>query len=699
MARPAAQGQGGRLAEPGRRSSPFRALVWKEWREQRLIWAALLALSLAAVVAVRLAPARSDLRADLWLLIPTLWGGMAAMLGANAFAGERETDTESFAGALPVSRRFRFWVKIGVIAGLLWIAQLLTAGGMPAVDWSGQSLAYDQYFRYYLYVSFTFGMLLLSLTSACVAAWSGTAMMALIQTAIFGPCLVLWTAWMGKLFFAVVQYEFSSALRARWFALFVSVGLAQGILLLCARWLWTATPRGFLRHVRRAAAAVFIFVIVSAVPSVAGYFLVTAARPALPTLWHPFNPSPAGRYALCRYGWLQGWLRDGVYILDTENSRTIQLSRFHENGLRSDGIWSPDGSKFIFYMSDDWACPPLFTHYFPRLSSGSGKLCWADAATGKIKVLRSVPSSVNKLPSSVELKYWLCCWWDDHTVAFREGHGIVFKDIHTGAERVCSDNREARAGDEFSGFIGARATGGGIWTFGYLHNGGGAFHGYRPDAAEASVVRPRWHKDLGHSSLSAISLDGRWALLYWWEDFPHGGQRSLLCSLETGETCDIDRELSSNEGEKGIRIIGGFTPDSQAILMGDSTRIGLWSLATRKFELLHTSVRGAITDERIASLSPSGKYLLTTMVRLWANNTSPAGELESVVTDVATKRSRPVWKPAQGWRESQWLGDDELLVDSVLRWKDKELEVMPLAEDYSVWVVNRDGTSKRKVLP
>ncbi len=191
------------------------------------------------------------MREDLLLLVPFLWGSMATLLGANTFAGDRETDTESFMGALPVSRWFRFWVKIGAVAALLWAAQALTALCMPQTDWYWFSVdsGAPHYFMYYLLVSFSLGMILLPLTAACVASWASSTLSAVIQTALVGPCLLFWMAFMGRLLYAVRGTWSSGDARLRWSALAAALVLAHAVMLAGACRLWTAADDGFFRHV------------------------------------------------------------------------------------------------------------------------------------------------------------------------------------------------------------------------------------------------------------------------------------------------------------------------------------------------------------------------------------------------------------------------------------------------------------------
>ena len=69
--------------------------------------------------------------------------------------------------------------------------------------------------------------------------------------------------------------------------------------------------------------------------------------------------------------------------------------------------------------------------------------------------------------------------------------------------------------------------------------------------------------------------------------------------------------------------------------------------------------------------------------------------VETDVVDIATKRAWPVWNMnRERWFATvMWLGDDQLVAYENERGPDGG------AVENSLWVMNRDGTSKRKVLP
>lgn len=688
IAQPAAQRHGGRFAEPGGRRSPFRALIWKEWREQRLIWAALLALMFAVEVTLRLIPARAPVREDLLLVVPFLWGSMATLLGANTFAGDRETDTESFMGALPVSRCFRFWVKIGAVAALLWAAQALTALCMPQTDWSRVDNSPPTYFMYYLLVSFSLGMILLVLTAACVGSWASSTLSAFLQTAVVGPCLLFWMAFVGKLLYAMLGTWPTGGAMLRWSALAVALVLAHAVMLAGAYRLWTAADDGLSRHVRRAATLLVLFLIVLLAAPAIVYARATVTAPLFPEGYKWIVPSPTGRYALIYSSWPEVYwhLNDRTFLLDTATSRKVRLSRLRESAITVHGgttftnsreVWSPDCARFVFTTSNQWAFPDGCLRCFPPWVTDDGcKSWWVNAADGEAHYVRSLSGS--------DLAGQYDFWWDDHTLAFHEGDGMVFQDIRTGERRFCADIMRARGIWSLNSHD-ARVSATGIWHLSPERN----LYCYGPDAAVASVVEVQMPPSVPREawiSLESVSPDGRWAILSTWYTGPdnQAWRQWVTCSLETGITDDIGPEEGNLLGDN---LRESFTPDSKTILACGRQGIGLWDMGKRKLEMLYTAPPNSqLLPQRVA-LSPSGRYLLVNLrPPKWLD------VMETDVLDVATKRAWPVWNMKRGnWFAAvTWLGDDQLLTC-------EQEPGAPMVQ--SLWVMNRDGTSKRKVLP
>jgi hypothetical protein len=322
----------------------------------------------------------------------------------------------------------------------------------------------------------------------------------------------------------------------------------------------------------------------------------------------------------------------------------------------------------VFFTSNEWTIPSAVRGQY----NNDGKSWWVDAASGDVHSLRS----------STDYTGYFNWWWDDHTLAFHEGTGMVFQDIRTGERRFCADRVPARDIHDLD-FHSARISPTGIW---FLSYGGVSYcyYCYRPNAAAASFVEVKMPASVlpGISfQFTAISSDGRWATTSIWNR--ESKQQSMICSLETGAAEEI--------GPLDANALGGyfresFTADGKAILLCGNNGVGLWDVGQRKLEMLYTASPDSIAA---SALSPSGKYLCVTVAPSNGKLKGP----EAIVVNVATKQARPVWNFWDRYGTVKWLGDDQLLVYP------QYTGYTGPGQDYSLWLVSRDGTSKRKVLP
>src|SRR5262245_35519448 len=96
-------------------------LLWKEYREQRALWLAIVVLAVVLVViltAVLDAPVRTSIGplSPIAVVVMTLTIAHGVVCGALLLAGDRETNTLSFLD-VHVSRRFVLW-KTKAVAGV-----------------------------------------------------------------------------------------------------------------------------------------------------------------------------------------------------------------------------------------------------------------------------------------------------------------------------------------------------------------------------------------------------------------------------------------------------------------------------------------------------------------------------------------------------------------------------------------------------
>ncbi len=117
-----------------------RALVWKELREQWVVWLALAVAAVGGVVALR--PILPQDRFSGEMLVCVLWlgaWGYGLVSGSLLLAGETEEQTQAFLDLLPGTRR-RLWRTKAGVGLLLLAAQAALLGAAGYLLFQGQSL-------------------------------------------------------------------------------------------------------------------------------------------------------------------------------------------------------------------------------------------------------------------------------------------------------------------------------------------------------------------------------------------------------------------------------------------------------------------------------------------------------------------------------------------------------------------------------
>jgi len=110
--------------EPSR--SAWRAVLWKEWRQQ---WP--IALAMTALTGALIGAARFLWHVPFADILPWacfLWSPMVVFLGANAFGGEHDERTDVFLCALPWPPARLYVAKFGTALGLSLASLVLLAG-------------------------------------------------------------------------------------------------------------------------------------------------------------------------------------------------------------------------------------------------------------------------------------------------------------------------------------------------------------------------------------------------------------------------------------------------------------------------------------------------------------------------------------------------------------------------------------------
>lgn len=115
----------------------MRTLMWKEYREHRLIWLAMLVTNCGALVGLSqldqtfFSPRGQSRLEILGPVAALLVWGYGMICGAMLLAGEREEGTLPFLDILPVSR-FRLWLGKGQVGLLLLVGQIVVLYGVLA---------------------------------------------------------------------------------------------------------------------------------------------------------------------------------------------------------------------------------------------------------------------------------------------------------------------------------------------------------------------------------------------------------------------------------------------------------------------------------------------------------------------------------------------------------------------------------------
>ena len=390
--------------EVPRRSSPFRALVWKEWRQQRWIFLSLAglmyALLLSALIVTRSSQFRDEQAGVLCSI--ALWIGLmgVAVLSANAFAGERDDNSDLFLETMPCSRGKLFWVKLGFVL-FLGLAELIPVAAVARVDLN--ELLRDGGPTFAL---LTAAVLLFATVPALIASFGGSVIATILASLpVIGACYAylrapallnpflpyrlrelwdmplalcaalmlatillaawrMWTrverTWRISLRAAVATAALLIGYRLlpvevaylddfvfathRFFATLYTV-LAFTAILLAAWRIWGRPERTWHSSLRAAAATAGLLIASVAVPMAAAYLYVTLFAPF--SFFMSNNSftstdvsaiSPDGKY-LAIGAFYRGWGASGgrVALLDMDSGRTQWLTRFHPVRLGSRG--------------------------------------------------------------------------------------------------------------------------------------------------------------------------------------------------------------------------------------------------------------------------------------------------------------------------------------------------------------------------
>ncbi len=674
----------------------FAALLWKEWRQQRGVFAALLVLSVVVLAAgwqmsVFCAFAGAALIGC---------AGIPVLLGANAFTGEYGTRTSAFLSALPIRPGTVFTAKFLTAVLLCIPTPLLLVGTVALLPRSANVFALDQPAH--------------ALTMALAISISALAGAALVgATCRNGIGTVLGTIvlagagyrWHGVLYSVVQRYQMNwpPPWWVRWghpaLALAVAVGLAYCVY----RGGGTASA---WRRLLRLVGACAVFAIATACPLLfllARFCLLLAPSDYVESGCGQVHvhPDPTGKRlaVVCELR-----SRSRVAFVDSDTGAWSWFTRYPHScfyPVTEDvwqrlqvGLWSPDGRRCLLPGSDAMAMLREPPRILARVIRGPVRdETWmfnADDGGKSEQITHLFPP----LP-------WPQDWLDNSTVFCHGRRGVFFRNLDSGREVFCMGEIAGAAHASHFPVAGKgvfvlrteKASGAGTQRAMVLR-----FH---PDlsAPEATVLDRAW---VGRPSLADVSSDGRWCLVTesgeklawfrWW-----------LFGVEDGALREVvPPDGVSAEPGAGFRPVG-FLPDSSSVLFTVPRGVASHDVATGDWRILPLTdapIAGSF-DERPGqrhTISPRGDRVMIALTPL-----RKAAPVQVAVVDLATGESRLVWQPGDSfpqmhlppggpwpdlaprdlWCTANWAGDEKIVVTT----------------NSAVWLMNRDGTNKRRLLP
>ena len=685
-----------------RRPSPVLALLWKEWRQQRPDF---LALALAGPLIVLLGSMSqfisslhlSSLADASWVAsyfdaAGTLIATAAApiLLGANAFAGERDDHAVHFLRQIPVSSTAVFWGKLVVVSVLCSMcAALVFISSCSAGNdvWAVRSAIL------WMAVGVLAGLSLGATASMVAAAGAGVTGTTVGAVA----CGALAIVWRG---FTCV---FMDKVGVPGWSGFLQAGYGLALIVALAWWAWVFRRQcAGVRAKTVALCAGLAFLALAALPPVAVYchavlqapsaFFTAESGDGPPEAGNDVEtcaPSPSGAHVLLecrRTGWVHG---TRAALINTGTGSCSWLDRIRVSRVKwGRATWSPDGGRYFVdvYGVTLWPikrlnplCPVLSHRVQTHTDCHTLQLStWlVDARTGR-RTLFSTGVFDRLGPRG---------WFDDTTVFVKSENTVLFVDVDTGAVKTCA--AELQQGP-MGLFDPPRRKGGWDWK---VVPGVGVFGVRRAPDTAATLTVFRFHPERSKAErftveyepedwhLLSVSPDGRRLLFV---EFRGTSRQRVhhLAALATGTVTELRPPPGLCESPHISRP--EFLPDGRtavsisrdgAVLLYD-TGSGSWS----RLCALSSTSSAQPRLWRWIMRSPNGRYGIAMVITPRLPGPDPP---DFVVVDLQTGESWQVWHGEEWMTAVRWAGSDSLLVQM----KD------------GLWIVNRDGSGKRRLLP
>ncbi len=602
--------------EVPRRRSPFRALVWKEWRQQRWIF-----LSLAGLAYVMLASAvivvwpdrfkvvfenaRNDGAAVLACCAAFLGVCSVVLLSANAFAGERDDNTDLFLETVPCSRSKLFWVKMGFVL-LLVLLELIPVGTALLVCIGSQAnVRLDEFApgAGETLLALAAVVLVLAIIPAMIASFGGSVIATILASLPVCVGCFAYAFWSARLLLLFLVFKsYVGAISAT--ALFVMLTFATIFIAAWRMWIRVErTWRSSLRTMAATAALLFAYV---AVPAAVAYFYVTLFAPMsfflagnrVAGAW-PTDISPNGKYMLFN-SYYMGWgpnrgVRAAITNLDS--GRTLFLTRFRCSALYriTNGIWSPSGNQFVLNEPDVWLWP---------LARESSKVAFfvVDARSGEKRSFNELCPGLPQMPPDSPVG-----WYGEQVFAFRYGRDISFADIEHHEVRRCK-MPVAFANTSLNDWL--PVTRRGIFAVAEDASAEKELHAFRyaPDLAEAESINLSGFS--GTPFRLEASEDGQWLIVL---PIRPAGHKESWCVAQSVDGAKATLLVSGNADDKSLLPpswnVKRFLPGGHQILLYGEAELGLFDAAShnlRRIPIAQATGRKIVAVE----LSPTGGLAL-----------------------------------------------------------------------------------------
>lgn len=635
--------------------SVWRALLWKEWRQQRWV-----ALPLAALPTV--------LFVGIYFLTSHRWQELAALglsslaavvspliVGANAFCGERDDQSDEFLCRMPLGGLQVFVLKVA----LVWAISLLTILLLGATVYLFSRNADFRHIRpddvaaNLLKVSIF--QMLLGLLPALASAWAVRTLPDIMLSLAAGTGTVAWTLWNWRLFMGMLQYQ------ARWSSnrvgrlpgellTFMPIVTVVAIVLTSAPffWIWSRTHRSASARTKKGALVLSLLLVLPALPTMYHYAYYTFI--ASPQFFYSEKyPAPNGERiaAACAY---IGWGRsegERAAIVDVNTGEWHWLTRFRKSFPYYRG-WSPSGKRLAWLRIG-----PVIPFQMHSLDTAMFSICIYDAATGKSTELKDIA------PSNIDLKRIHHMGWvnDDMPVFVVNNNEVVFTSLTKG--------EMWRSGEFQKGMNANFVTPRGVFAYKQQTS---------PDGKEAIKIS-RLAPDLLQPEDFTITLPDTGDPNSAWADFrisPNGLWAAaqdnsnpiavLIFPIKAGATpVKINLGAMGRQAQSTARIFD-FSANGEKLLMRSERQLVVHDLLnskTQAFDVCPEDQPSAYIS--YASISPSGSHVISMI-------SSPPSRLYHILTDLATGETKGISIPGNyhyiKWVDDDWLllrGDDRLI--------------------------------------